>query len=73
MESLNKKLKLNKETIANLNDGEMNVVRGGTDCGCSACPDHCASQGFRTCVDPNTQECIAATENTCDSVCACEV
>ncbi len=60
------KLQLNKETIANLNQGEMNVVRGGSDCGCSVCPNHCASQGLEACEDTNigiepysVNECIA--------------
>jgi natural product precursor len=35
-----KKLSLSKKTIANLNNGEMKNVQGGTTCGTCACPTY---------------------------------
>ena len=35
---LNSKLSFNKETIAKLNDEQMNVVNGGKTVSCNGCP-----------------------------------
>jgi natural product precursor len=47
-----KKLQLNKETIANLNNDEMNKVKGGTGSAClsvcGSCPKVC-----QTILDPS--------------------
>lgn len=65
--NLNKKLTLNKETVSNLNDSEMNSIRGGADertvlsatCGSasetwgSSCDCYTRTRGLN-CVGPKT-------------------
>jgi hypothetical protein len=59
---VNKKLALNKKTIAHLGDDVLNGARGGVSLGTICCPDVRPSM---TCVTPNTDyyTCVA---QTCD-------
>jgi natural product precursor len=55
---LESKLSLNKETIAKLNDNQMNAIKGGdtntlpaTICVQNSCPQPCQQTAWATCGD----------------------
>jgi natural product precursor len=52
---LNKKLALNKKTVANLDDKEMTVIQGGgfTDDTCGSCYEHTFCWGCPTLICPD--------------------
>lgn len=56
--NLNQKLQLNKETIANLNNNEMNNVKGGTITQVETC-------GWKT----ECRTCNPTCNDTCQSAC----
>lgn len=82
--SFNKKLSLNKRTVANLNVRELRAVKGGaltyapgTTCNMNeTCPDTCAAsccETNNTCTMtcPTIDTCNCYTFDSCDSQCRC--
>jgi len=58
---LDGKLKLNKETIAKLNDDQMNEVKGGAGTSIYGCPSNTASRRSNNCcLGDGTSKCGGA-------------
>jgi natural product precursor len=55
---MSKRLSLNKKTITDLNDSELNSVRGGIDTGYS-CPGHCDT--IESCGPTQCPACLTTT------------
>jgi hypothetical protein len=64
-----RKLVLSKETVSNLNNSELNSIRGGTgtlctNCGFS-CPAHCTPPPTLTCLCTHLTDCKGETIVDC--------